>query len=155
LWRALRATASLPGIAVPLVQGSNLLVDGGVLNNLPVDVMRDVCGGIVVAVNVSPEKDLTVDYEQFPSPWKVLWNRMMPSGPPINVPNILDLLLRATMVGSIHQTNAVKRAADLYLQPPLTQFKLLDFKAIHEIAEVGYKYTRERLEGWRPAFLQA
>ncbi len=155
LWRALRATASLPGIAVPLVQGSNLLVDGGVLNNLPVDVMRNLCGGIVIAVNVSPEKDLTFDYEQFPSPWKVLWNRMLPAGSPMNVPNILDVLLRATMVGSIHQTNAVKGAADFYLQPPLNQFKLLDFKALDDIAAVGYTYTKERLLGWRPSFLQA
>ncbi len=72
----------------------------------------------------------------------------------MNVPNILDVLLRATMVGSIHLTNAVKGAADLYLQPPLNQFKLLDFKAIDDIAEVGYTYTKERLEGWRPSFLQ-
>lgn len=154
LWKALRATASLPGIAVPFVKGSDLLVDGGVLNNLPVDVMRDLCGGIVIAVSVSPEKDLSFDYEQFPSPWKVLWNRMLPVGGSMNVPNILDVLLRATMVGSIHLTNAVKGAADLYLQPPLNQFKLLDFKAIDDIAEVGYTYTKERLEGWRPSFLQ-
>jgi NTE family protein/lysophospholipid hydrolase len=155
LWRALRATASLPGIAVPFVQGSHLLVDGGVLNNLPVDVMRELCGGIVIAVNVSPEKDLSFDYEQFPSPWKVLWNRMMPVGDPMNVPNILDMLLRATMVGSIHQTNRVKGAADFYLQPPLDRFKLLDFKALEEIAQVGYDYTKTRLEGWRPSFLRA
>lgn len=154
LWRALRATASLPGIAVPLVQGNNLLVDGGVLNNLPVDVMRDLCGGIVIAVNVSPEKDLTMDYEQFPSPWKVLWNRMLSASSPLNVPNILDVLLRSTMVGSIYQTNAMKGTADLYLQPPLTNFKLFDFKSLEDIAEAGYTYTKECLEGWRPSFLQ-
>ena len=154
LWRALRATASLPGIAVPLIDGSNLLVDGGVLNNLPIDVMRDLCGGIVIAVDVSPEKDLTVDYEQFPSPWKVLWNRIIPTEHVMNVPNILDMLLRATMVGSIHQTNAVKGSADLYLQPPLNQFKLLDFKALEAIADVGYTYTTEQLTEWRPSFLR-
>jgi NTE family protein/lysophospholipid hydrolase len=80
---------------------------------------------------------------------------MMPVGDPINVPNILDMLLRATMVGSIHQTNRVKGAADFYLQPPLDRFKLLDFKALEEIAQVGYEYTIKRLEGWRPSFLRA
>lgn len=149
LWKALRATASLPGIAVPLIQGKNLLVDGGVLNNLPVDVMRDLCGGgFIIAVNVSPERDLSVNFHQFPSPWRVLWQRLVSAARVKNVPNILDLLLRATMVGSIHQTNAVKQSADLYLQPPVERFKLLDFRAIDEIASVGYEYTRQQLENW-------
>jgi len=152
LWKALRATASLPGIAVPLVDGNNLLVDGGVLNNLPVDIMRDLCGGSVIAVDVSPEKDLSVDYDQFPSPWKVLWDRVFRSQKSLNVPNILDLLMRTTMVASIHQTNAVKIEADLYLQPPVDRFKLLDFKALDEIAEVGYEYAKKKLEGWKPPY---
>jgi CRP-like cAMP-binding protein/predicted acylesterase/phospholipase RssA len=152
LAKALRATASLPGIAVPLVDGNNLLVDGGVLNNLPVDVMRDLCGGTVVAINVSPEKDLSVDYDQFPSPWKLLWDRVFGSQKSHNVPNILDLLMRTTMVGSIHQTNAVKIEADLYLQPPVDRFKLLDFKALDEIVAVGYEYAKKKLEGWKPPY---
>jgi NTE family protein/lysophospholipid hydrolase len=152
LAKALRATASLPGIAVPLISGNDLLVDGGVLNNLPVDIMQEFCGGSVIAVNVSPEKDLTVDYEQFPSPWKVLWDRIFSSHRTISVPNIVDLLMRATMVGSIHKTNDVKVAADLYLQPPLGQFKLLDFKALDEIVKVGYEYARKELTGWKPPY---
>ena len=150
LARALRATAALPGIAVPLVEQRNLLVDGGVLNNLPVDIMRELGGGFVIAVDVSPEKDLTVECAQFPSPWKVLWQHFFPAQPPVNVPNIVDLLMRATMVGSIHQTNAVKTAADIYLQPPVARFKLLDFKAFDEIVQVGYEYARKKLEDWEP-----
>ncbi len=149
LAKALRATASLPGIAVPLVDGSNLLVDGGVLNNLPGDVMQELCGGFVIAVNVSSEKNLTVDYEVFPSPWKFLWDRLVSFQKPAYVPNIFDLLMRTTMVSSIHKTNAAKEDADLYLQPPVDQFKLLDFKALDEIVEVGYKYAKKELEGWK------
>jgi NTE family protein/lysophospholipid hydrolase len=152
IWQALRATASLPGIAVPFIQGRNLLVDGGVLNNLPVDVMFEMCNGFVIAVNVSPERDLTVDFSQFPSPWKVLWDRLVAASRARNVPNILDMLLRTTMVGSIHQTNAVKQAADLYLQPPLNQFKLFDFRAIDAIAQAGYTYAKSQLAGWQPHY---
>ncbi len=149
LAKALRATASLPGIAVPLIEEKNLLVDGGVLNNLPVDIMRELCGGYVIAIDVSPEKDLTVDYKEFPSPWKVLWNQIFHTHRSINVPNILDILMRTTMVGSIYKTNAVKIHADLYLQPPVVQFKLLDFKAFDEIVHVGYEYAKKKLEGWK------
>lgn len=39
-WRAVRASISLPGIFPPVFQDGDLRVDGGVLNNLPADVMR-------------------------------------------------------------------------------------------------------------------
>ena len=41
LWRALRASVALPGILPPVTHHGHLLVDGGVMNNLPVDVMRE------------------------------------------------------------------------------------------------------------------
>ncbi len=148
LANALRATASLPGVAVPLIKDRQLLVDGGVLNNLPIDVMRELCEGIVIAVNVSMEKELSVEYTHYPSPWKVLWNRIAPFHKPLNVPTIFDLLMRTTIIGSLSKTHAVKTQADLYIQPPLNQFKLLDFKAMEKIVDVGYEYTRRCLEEW-------
>src|ERR1700722_5807979 len=45
LWRALRATVALPGILPPVTYHGHLLVDGGVMNNLPVAVMREQAGG--------------------------------------------------------------------------------------------------------------
>jgi predicted acylesterase/phospholipase RssA/CRP-like cAMP-binding protein len=144
--RALRATAALPGIALPLVDNHNLLVDGGVLNNLPGDVMRKLCDGFVIAVSVSFEKDLSMSSEKFPSPWKVLWDQIVPFQKSAHVPNIVDLLMRTTMVSSVQRTIAVKTEANLYLQPPVNEFKLLDFKALDEIVEVGYRYTQEKLE---------
>ena len=45
LWRALRASVALPGILPPVTHHGHLLVDGGVMNNLPVDVMREHAAG--------------------------------------------------------------------------------------------------------------
>ena len=45
LWRALRASVALPGILPPVTHHGHLLVDGGVMNNLPVDVMREQASG--------------------------------------------------------------------------------------------------------------
>lgn len=52
LWKALLASVSIPGLLPPVAVGDQLLVDGGVLNNLPVDVMADTGEGPVVAVDV-------------------------------------------------------------------------------------------------------
>jgi len=50
---AVRATVSLPGVFAPFRLGDYLLVDGGVLNNLPADVVRGMGANVVIAVDVS------------------------------------------------------------------------------------------------------
>ena len=50
---AVRATVSLPGVFAPFRLGDYLLMDGGVLNNLPADVVRGMGANVVIAVDVS------------------------------------------------------------------------------------------------------
>jgi NTE family protein/lysophospholipid hydrolase len=54
VWRWLLASASAPGVVPPVVHHGDLLVDGGVLNNLPADILRERCRGSVIAVDVAP-----------------------------------------------------------------------------------------------------
>lgn len=51
---AMRATMSVPGVFAPVPRGPMRLVDGGVLNNVPVDVARSLGVDCVVAVDVNP-----------------------------------------------------------------------------------------------------
>ena len=55
---AVRATVSLPGVFAPFPLDGRLLVDGGVLNNLPVDVVREMGAEVVIAANVSGDAEL-------------------------------------------------------------------------------------------------
>lgn len=54
LSRGIRASCSLPGIFGPLEDGDRLLIDGGVLNNLPVGVARDMGADYLIAVDLLP-----------------------------------------------------------------------------------------------------
>jgi predicted acylesterase/phospholipase RssA len=49
---AIRATISVPGVFVPVEIGDQRLVDGGILNNVPADVVRDLGAKVVIAVDV-------------------------------------------------------------------------------------------------------
>lgn len=51
---AIRASISIPGVFVPAVYGSTFLLDGGVANPLPIDVVKDMGAGIIIAVNLHP-----------------------------------------------------------------------------------------------------
>ncbi len=50
--RAMRATISIPSVFNPVEWGDSLLIDGGIVNNLPVDVVKKMGADIVIAVNV-------------------------------------------------------------------------------------------------------
>lgn len=151
LWEATRASGSLPGIAVPVVSGEHLLVDGGVVNNLPGDVMKKKCGGgPVIAVNVSPEEEVGIGAGGFPSPWKIFWSRVLPFTTKITVPGMLDILMRTTMLASANRTAQVKNSVDLYLRPPIDGFGMLEFEKMSELVEVGYRYTLDAAAGWKP-----
>lgn len=154
LWRALRASASLPAIFPPLVEDGELLVDGGLLNNLPVDVMRRLVRGHIIAVDLSAGTDLRFDREELPSAWEFLRAHLLRSAGRPPVPTIDRVVLKATMLASRREVEAARRDADLFLNPPTQGFDLLDWGRFLEIFEVGYRDARSRLSEWlaaRPA----
>jgi NTE family protein len=51
--QAMRASMSVPGALAPVEIGGRLLVDGGIADNLPINVARKVCADVVIAVNIS------------------------------------------------------------------------------------------------------
>ena len=53
LYRAMRASMAIPGAMAPVEIDGRLLVDGGIANNLPIDVARKICGEVIIAVNIS------------------------------------------------------------------------------------------------------
>ncbi len=145
-----RATASIPGAAPPVVtDDGELLVDGGVLSNLPADLMLEQGGGPVIAVDVSQQQDLSLEAwdGELPSPWRALARHLWPFSRSRPYPNILHILMRTTTLSSLRVEQQVREQVDLYLQPPVVAFDLFGWNQIEAIAEVGYRYALERLQG--------
>jgi NTE family protein/lysophospholipid hydrolase len=152
LAKATRASISVPGLAPPVAVGGDLLVDGGVLNNLPADVMRRLCPrGQVIAVDVNPSSGPTAsaNYGSSLSAWQLLWSRFNPFLPTLRVPGIQEVLERMTMLASIQQSaDLVRPSVDLYLHPPTDQFQMFDRREIAGIVELGYTYSRPLIAAW-------
>jgi predicted acylesterase/phospholipase RssA/CRP-like cAMP-binding protein len=145
LAHAVRASISLPGIAIPVYDEGAVLIDGAVLNNLPADLMKKRCGGPVIAVNVTPTEDLFID-KPFPdamSGWVALFRRR-----DLRVPHIVDIMMRTTMLGSARQRQSVVASIDLLLNPAIERFGMFDWHRLDEIADVGYACARAAIERW-------
>ncbi len=148
LWQALRASASLPGIFPPVIQGAERLVDGGILNNLPVNVMRNAVRGHVIAVDLSADKKVSYEQKQLPTTWEYIKSRIQSKEIDKNVPTLHRVILQSTMLGSRREVQAARRLADLFLNPPTAEFDLLDWSRFHTICETGYHYARTRVSAW-------
>jgi NTE family protein/lysophospholipid hydrolase len=154
LGKMARASSSLPGIALPVLDNGKLFIDGGFFNNLPCDIMREFNDGPVIAVKVSAEEDLSFDqkYDEIPSPWKILLSRLNPFKESIKSPTILDIMMRTMMLGSSYKTKSTEKEADLCLSVPTGQFGLMEFNAIEEIVDTGFRYTKEMLKNGYQSF---
>lgn len=145
LWAAARTSSSLPGIMVPVVHDGAVHVDGGVMNNLPGDLMRRRAG-LVVTVDVDSRENMGAAFAEFPSPWKIFWSRILPWRKTLRVPSISEIMMAAIMTGSRRGADAVKADADLSLEPPVRGIGILDFKAIGETARAAHDYTLDVLD---------
>jgi predicted acylesterase/phospholipase RssA len=148
IWRALRATAALPGMLPPAVMEQRLVVDGSVVNNLPIDIMRQKPVGRVVAVDVTTRQTYSVDYEDMPSPWSVIAGRLIPWKKRYRVPGVISVLMKAAEIGTAARVREMGRNADLLIRPPVSKFGLTDVKAFDRIVEAGYDHAREQIANW-------
>ncbi len=149
LFNAIRATTSVPGLVPPVVRNNEIVVDGGIMNNLPVGIARNLFKGIVIAVDVTNSKKLSTPQDEFPAPWTVIRNRFFSAKDKTQIPNILDIIYRSAVVGSRHQTDRAKFDADLYLRPPVECYKFLEFESFDRIISTGYEYAKEVIRQWK------
>jgi len=150
LWKYVRATTAVPGVFTPLPDEGELLVDGGIMNNLPIDIMRaHLEGGPVVAVNVSPGRDpgSNYTYGTSMSGWQVLGSRLRRQ--PLNVPSLFGSLMRTMEINEVHTRKPKLALADLLINPPIHQFSLLQFDAWEKIIDVGYVAAQDAIETWK------
>jgi predicted acylesterase/phospholipase RssA len=153
LARAVRASVAIPGVLPPVPAGEDLLVDGAVLNNLPIDVMRALNPtGPVIAVDVVPPQGPRArsDYGMMLSGWRVALSRLRPGRPESSAPGIVTTILHSMFIGAGTSRQQMVREglADLYIDIHLRKVGLLQFDEVRPIEELGYAQGIERLRGW-------
>ncbi|HLN88009.1 MAG TPA: patatin-like phospholipase family protein, partial [Candidatus Limnocylindrales bacterium] len=148
LWKAVRASVSIPGIGPPAIENGEIFVDGGLVDNLPVETLKKLCQGQVYAVDVSEQVEFSSKLSESytVSGWKLLWQQLNPFGEKPDIPNILNTLYRTTTVGGIRAIETAKSQADLCFEPPVGQFGVFEWRSVERIIEVGYRYAIKKLD---------
>ena len=148
---SLRASVSLPGVFPPVVLDGEFLVDGGVLENLPVGpLVEDPMVSRVIAVDVAPmagpsskvRKNAIDGVAGLTALRSQLSRRAQP------YPPLATIVLASMLLGSAQSRNQAiaDDSIDLYLSLNLKGVKLLDFADLATVSTLGYEATKAQLE---------
>jgi NTE family protein/lysophospholipid hydrolase len=145
VWKAVTASASIPGVLPPIVEGNHLLVDGGVVNNFPVDIMKSRYGGKLIGIDLKIEKEYKLNYDRLPGGWHLFFSRFLPFLRKYRTPGIATIMMKSTLLASAGHQRKMVEDLHLYLRPPVGNFGLLRLDEFDKIVQAGYTYARETL----------
>jgi len=142
---AVYSSLAIPGVFPPVATDGRLLVDGGVLNNLPVAAMARTNAGPVIAVDATGR---TGSFNRRERPVTRLGRpvRRILTGSEADIPRLGETILRTVTVGSIDTVAAARLHSDLVITPQVEQIGLMDWKALPRVVELGRRAAREALE---------
>jgi NTE family protein len=150
LWSAVRASGSIPALLPPYyTHDGQMLVDGCLLDNVPVRVMQDMKHGpnVVVAFEVPQLERFEVDYGSLPSRGDLFRRMLTPfrrSALP-SAPGLGSVLLRSLMANRQGFEKHLK-PDDLLLVPPLPEdMGTLDWHRHGDLIALAYAWTRSEI----------
>ena len=136
IYRWLAVGMSIPGVAPPYPHKGRLLLDGGLLNNLPVDVASEFGCGEILAINVDPKEEMAIQDQDFDGTLsKQLWRKLTGT---TTAPSIFEVLVRVTSLSNAAAIERMRHLIDHYVQPNTDTFGLFDFHQIDDIIQSGY-----------------
>ncbi|MBO6027140.1 MAG: patatin-like phospholipase family protein, partial [Bacteroidales bacterium] len=120
---AMRASMAIPGVFSPVTIDGKVLVDGGLVNNFPADVLRDMGADIIIGIEVTSTKDVTInDLKSLPQVF-------------------LRLVTNSTSAKRVEN----RKLCDVHIIPDISGFGMLSFTpdAIDTLVGRGYKKASE------------
>ena len=146
LSKGLLASFAIPGAMPPIIIDGHLFVDGGTVNNLPVDVMQRYGVGRIIAVDLLADRIRKVELDWIPSTIALLLDRLpWRSKRAYDVPSLPEMLVNASVLQSTGRQREMRAKADICFRPRLNTIRLLDWHKFEEIVRAGFDSAVEDL----------
>jgi NTE family protein len=164
IFEAIRASISIPTVFTPVCLGSTLLVDGGILNNIPVNYARRCDGDLLIAVNVNADipiykpklmkKEAAAHESVYLKKMKAFQQQLHKSIPEaenqsekLGYFNLISKTLHL-MMEHIAQANIDKYPPDIMINISRNSCEMYDFYKAEELVEIGRHSAEVFLKGW-------
>ncbi len=144
LTQAIRASIAIPGIFTPVEKEGDYLIDGGVVNPVPINVVQDMKADVVIAVDLnyhfSKKKD---EPEKSYGKIKSFFHKWLKP----DYPNIIDVLESSVymMQEKLTEKNLLMHEPDFLIRPELGPTSIFDFHKAKKLIKEGYEKTRQQI----------
>ena len=145
------SSMSIPGIFPPVILDGKFLVDGGILENLPLNALKESFDGKIIAIDASPTEEfmhLQIPTEM-PSKFELVKSWVNPFQQHIAMPNIKDIITRSVLLSGVQQRIKASQETPFFMGMPVENFNILDTSKIAKIIEVGYEHAKPIVKSWK------
>ncbi len=122
LAQALRATMAIPAVFAPVELNGRILADGGILNNIPTDVAKNMGADIILVVNIETQL-----------------------GDRSSLQSLVSILGQTFYVATAENSRRSLRQADFIIAPELENYTTFDFGAGDQIVKLGYEGAQQKI----------
>ncbi|MBN2747453.1 MAG: patatin-like phospholipase family protein [Bacteroidales bacterium] len=126
LAKALRATMSIPSVFEPIIYNNIMMVDGGIVNNFPVDIIKEKGVNFVIGIDVGSPLFKKEDIKSF-----------------------IEVLQQSASFYGWIKINQNIELTDLYIHPNVDDISSLDFNNSQEIIQRGETAARNQIDDIR------
>ncbi|MEL7120838.1 MAG: patatin-like phospholipase family protein [Bacteroidota bacterium] len=155
LWEAISASSAIPGVFPPAIIDGRFYVDGGLVNNLPGDLLLDNNCRYLISISVGDYSELYTEEKKFPSARRFIGRRLLGFKKRNNdLPGILQVFVRSVLLASTYNDTIVHMKSDVLLLPEVEHIGLLEWKKLDEAVKAGYKSAKQYLENNSADFIQ-
>lgn len=149
LWRALRASGSLPGALPPMFTADGrMLVDGAFVDNIPLKPMHSLKAGpnVVVHFGMPKFESFQIDYDTIPGRWSLVARSLFSRRSLPAVPGPINVLRRCLYTHATFDEGLVG-PHDLILDPPaFPGSNFFDFDRHADVFQASYRWAIERID---------
>lgn len=151
LWRAIRASSSIPALLPPyLTEDGEMLVDGGIVDNVPLAAMKAIKTGpnLVVQLNIDEPRRHAISYDSIPGPVELGLSMLIPRAARRlrEIPSIIQVMTRSV---SANRQRLLIDESDLLVQPAFPEkSSWSNWDSHSELMACAYRDAVTRLGGW-------
>lgn len=143
-WKQIEASIAIPGIYPPVVIDNQLHVDGGVVDNLPIETMYKYPVSHIIAISLTQLKSQPVDFDETPSARSILWDKIT-GKKKYRLPSITSILVNSLTLNSRQKQEMSKSGVAIYLEMDLKGIGMMDDTKWKEIVQKGHDQMIEAL----------
>ncbi len=144
-WKQIEASIAIPGIYPPVVIDHQLHVDGGVVDNLPIETMYNYPVSHIIAISLTQLKSNPVEFDETPSAYSMIWNKIT-GKKKYRLPGITSVLVNSLTLNSRQKQEMAKSGVAIYLEMELKGIGMMDDTKWKEIIKRGHDQMKEALE---------